>query len=232
VFAVNAVGTLNALEASRLSGVQRFVQISSAHVYGAAQQLPVGEDHPLCPQTPYAASKAAAEHLALSYHRTFGLGVTVLRLFNCYGPGQSREAVVSGIVEQAAGGGPVRVADATVRRDFVFVDDVVDAIIKAATVDVAIGGVFNIGAGESVAIGDIVARVEALAGIDRAETSTPTVSTIADEMVSDIRRAARVLGWLPRTDLDQGLRATFEACSRDKPLGRRQPEAIQDRSQR
>lgn len=219
VFRVNALGTLNVLEASRLAGVARFVLVSSAHVYGRALRLPVDEDHPLDPISPYAAAKAAAEHLARSYFKTYGLGVAILRLFNCYGPGQSAEAVVAGVVAQAAAGSRIAVLDGGVRRDFVFVEDVVDAILKAAKEPGAVGGIFNIGSGEDVAIADIVRKIEVLSGVESSAQNRGESASGGDRMICDNRRAAESLGWRPRTSLDRGLAATYAAASNDYRRG-------------
>lgn len=214
VFRVNVMGTANMLEASRQAGVRRFVQVSSAHVYGPAKRLPVDEAHPLEPRSPYAASKAAAEHVALSYFRAFGLGAAVLRIFNVYGPGQPPEAVIPSIVDQVAAGRRARVLDAAVRRDFVFVDDVAEAIVKAATTPGAVGEVFNIGSGEEISVAEIVRRTEALAGFVSETAASEPMRVGNDRMVSDISRATQILGWSPRTGIRAGLAATLAAARR------------------
>jgi NAD dependent epimerase/dehydratase len=130
----NVRGTLNVLEASRRAGVRRFVQVSTSEVYGTPETLPIRETHPIQAQSPYAASKAAADQLALSFWRSFGLPVVVLRPFNTYGPRQSARAVVATILRQLlAGQTEVRLGRLDPRRDLTYVADTVDGLVRAAS---------------------------------------------------------------------------------------------------
>ena len=130
----NILGTLNVLQAVRELGVQRMVHTSTSEVYGSAQFVPMTEAHPLVGQSPYSASKIAADKLAESYHRSFETPVVTLRPFNTFGPRQSARAVIPAIAVQLLAGRKVRLGDTRPTRDFVFVDDTADAFLRAATV--------------------------------------------------------------------------------------------------
>lgn len=126
----NVTGTLNVLEAAREYGTPRVVHTSTSEVYGTARTVPIHESHPLHPQSPYAASKAAADHLVGSYVLSYDLPVVTLRPFNTYGPRQSARAVISNIIAQLAADAPsVRLGDLTPTRDFTFVQDTAAAFV-------------------------------------------------------------------------------------------------------
>jgi len=144
----NVVGTLNILEAARRQSIERLVVTSTSEVYGSARFVPITEDHPLNAQSPYAATKIAADQLALSFHRSFGIPVTVLRPFNTYGPRQSARAVIPTIISQiAAGQREVRLGALSPTRDFTFASDTARGFIQAMQCDAALGQVVNIGSG-------------------------------------------------------------------------------------
>ncbi|WP_374440443.1 GDP-mannose 4,6-dehydratase [Stella sp.] len=212
-FQVNALGTLNVLEAVRHGGVRRLVHTSTSEVFGSAVALPMAETHRLRAQSPYAASKIAADKLVESYVCAFGLPAVTLRPFNTYGPGQSPRAVIPAIVQQALAGGPVRLGALEPERDFTFVDDTVQAMILAADAAAAVGCEINLGTGEAIAIGALARRIIALVGrpctieLD-AQRMRPPASEV-DRLCSDNRRAAELLGWRPRVSLDEGLRRTI-----------------------
>src|SRR2546428_12068256 len=150
--ATNVTGTLNLLDACRTADVQHVVHTSTSEVYGTAQRVPITEEHPIRPQSPYAASKAAADHLALAYHSSFGTPVVVLRPFNTFGPRQSLRAAIPTIGAQLLRGGPVRLGSVQPTRDFTFVTDTVAGFICSATVREAIGRVVQLGTGVEISI--------------------------------------------------------------------------------
>ncbi len=219
--AVNTVGTLNVLEAARAAGVRRVVLMSSGHVFGPPRQLPVTEDHPLDPATPYAASKLAADKLAMGYHRSYGLPVVVVRPFNVYGPRQSSDAVVPTIVGQALAGGPVRVRSLAPRRDFVFVSDVVEALILAATAERAVGREIILASGRAVSVAAILHRVLALAGAPNGAPPKPAAPAAPargdDRIFGDPSLAGALLGWSARVPLDEGLARTVAWWREHRP---------------
>ena len=150
---VNSTGTLNLLESSR-GKVAKFILASTAAVYGNPVRLPIGEDHPLNPVSPYAASKLSAENYCLAFHSSYGLRATALRLFNVYGPGQSPRGysgVITKFIDRIRKNQPPAIfGDGKQTRDFIFVDDVVRFILKALERDAA--GIYNVGTGRSVSI--------------------------------------------------------------------------------
>jgi nucleoside-diphosphate-sugar epimerase len=207
-FRVNTLGTWNVLEAARRRRDIRVVVMSTAHVFGPAARLPVVEDHPVAPASIYASTKLAADIMALAYARNFGVPVTVLRPFNIYGPRQSTAAVIPSIVAQAVSGQPVQVRDVRPRRDFIYIQDVVEALLLAAATESAAGQAVILASGEAVSVASIVRRVVTLiTGRDAAEPEEPEPST--DCVFGDAARARSLLGWRPRFDLAAGLTQTI-----------------------
>ncbi|MCP4380160.1 MAG: NAD-dependent epimerase/dehydratase family protein [Hyphomicrobiales bacterium] len=213
-FMVNAVGTLNVLEAARKHGVRRVVHTSTSEVFGNAQVIPMAETHPLNAQSPYAASKIAADKLVQSYHRSFGVPAVTVRPFNTFGPRQSPRAVISAIIQQALGGERIRLGALTPRRDMTFVTDTVGGFRRAAAAEGVEGLEFNLGTGEDVSIGDLVERILKVMGLDLpVETDEVRIRPANSEvsrLCSDNRLARERLGWSPATSLDDGLAATIE----------------------
>jgi nucleoside-diphosphate-sugar epimerase len=209
----NVRGTQNVLEAALRARTRRLVVTSTSEVYGSARTRPMSEEHPISPQSPYAASKAAADLLALAYHRSFGLPVTLLRPFNVYGPGQSARAVIPAILAQALAGGPLRLGDVSTVRDFTFVEDTVDAFVRAAERGPA-GEVLNVGTGTGLRIGEVVRRTARLLGRPlKVRTERARLRPRASEvtaLVCDASRARRALGWRPRVSFDDGLARTLQ----------------------
>lgn len=206
--ATNVTGTLNVLDAARRYDVQRVVHTSTSEVYGTAQSVPITERHPLHPQSPYAASKAAADHLALSYHASFGTPVVVVRPFNAFGPRQSLRAVIPTIGAQLLGGGPVRLGALAPTRDFTFVTDTVDGFMRAATAD-AVGDTVQLGTGVEISIRALATLMAELTGCAlHLETDATRIRPEASEverLVADRGHASDILGWSPRVTLREGL---------------------------
>jgi dTDP-glucose 4,6-dehydratase len=198
----NIKGTLNILEVARTLKIERVLVTSTSEVYGSAQFVPITEDHPIVPQSPYAASKAAADHLALSYHLSFGMPVTVVRPFNTYGPRQSMRAVIPTVITQLArGDGKIELGALTPTRDFTFVGDTAAGIAAAGASDKAIGHVTNIGSGFEISVRDVAAviaevmdkQVEIVQNPKRIRPETSEV----DRLFAGIKNAEQRLGWTP-----------------------------------
>jgi NAD dependent epimerase/dehydratase len=212
--AANGVGTLNLLEAARRSGVQKFVHTSTSEVYGTAQYLPIDEAHPLTGQSPYAASKIAADKMAESYHLAFGLPVVTLRPFNTFGPRQSARAVIPTIITQALTGDTIHLGHLEPRRDLTYIDDTVEGFLRGATAPQAVGEVINLGTGMSVSIGELAQKIITLAGGKKeiaceAQRERPQNSEVW-HLESNNQRAREILGWRPKVSLEEGLRKTMD----------------------
>jgi NAD dependent epimerase/dehydratase len=208
----NAVGTLNVLEAARRVDVLRVVQVSSSEVYGTARQVPIVETHPLHPQSPYAASKVAADQLALSYFRSFALPVVVARPFNTFGPRQSARAVIPTIITQALVRDRIELGATQTTRDFLYVADTAAGLIRCMTAPSVEGLEINLGTGEEWSIVDVVAAVGAVLGreLTIAETDErlrPPASEV-ERLLADVSLARERLGWTARTPFARGLEQT------------------------
>lgn len=220
----NVEGTLNVLEAARRFGVKRVVHTSTSEVYGTARYEPIDETHPLQGQSPYSASKIAADKLAESYACSFATPVVTLRPFNTYGPRQSARAFIPTIIGQALVSDTVRLGALAPLRDMTFVTDTVDGFLRAATAPGVEGETINLGTGETHSIGAFAERILRLMGsaatieIDPGRERPPGSEVM--KLVSDNTRARRLLGWAPRTQLDDGLRQTIDFIDRHRHLYR------------
>ncbi len=204
-FEVNVAGTVNVLEFCRLHKVEKVV-FASSYLYGQPQYLPVDEKHPLSPTNPYAVSKLLAENVFRAYHVYYGLKCVILRLFNLYGKGQSGNFLIPSILKQLASQ-RIELLDAEPRRDFLYITDGVEAFIKAASYSGSGFEVFNIGAGVSHKVSDIVDLAVKLAGVEcsivyRHERKKNAVM----DTVADISKAKRLLQWQPQVSFEDGLR--------------------------
>jgi NAD dependent epimerase/dehydratase len=211
----NVTGTLNVLQACRTAAVHRLVHTSTSETYGTAQYTPIDEAHPLQGQSPYSASKIAADKVAESYARSFATPVVTIRPFNTFGPRQSLRAVIPTVIGQALAGGPVRLGSVRPVRDFTYVADTVRAFIAVATApDTVCGTTLNVGHGKGIAVGDVAAMILELLESD-AEVVTdeerirPEASEVF-ELVADASRLRELTGWTPQTTLPEGLRETID----------------------
>jgi UDP-glucose 4-epimerase len=200
----NLLTTLNLLELARLRGAR--VILGSSYVYGVPRYLPVDEDHPANPSNPYMASRLMAEQLCAAWARDFAVPVTALRIFNPYGPGQRGGFLVPTAVEGVRRGALV-LRDPEPRRDFVYVDDVAEAVLAALRYAHRGFQAFNVASGASISVRELVTLLQRLAGrpVEVHYEGDIRPGEIA-EVVADISRAARLLGWAPRIGLEQGLR--------------------------
>lgn len=198
----NLVGTMNVLEAAKELGVERIVHTSTSEVYGSAQFVPITEEHPLNAQSPYAATKVAADQMALSYCRTFDVPVAVIRPFNTYGPRQSTRAVIPTILSQiAAGQSKIRLGNLDATRDFTFVEDTAAGFLGVAEADACIGTVTNTGSGFEISIGDLAKQIAEAMGkpieIVQEEKRMRPENSEVDRLYAGIDKAKSLFGWAP-----------------------------------
>jgi len=210
----NIEGTLNVLEAARRYDVKRVVHTSTSEVYGTALRAPIDEDHPLQGQSPYSASKIAADKLAESYYRSFATPVMTLRPFNTFGPRQSARAFIPTIISQALERDEIRLGSLTPVRDMTFVSDTVAGFMAAAATPGIEGMTLNLGTGKTYSVGWFAERILGLMEVDKPlvqadERMRPAASEVM-KLVSDNTRARDTMGWSPKVSLDDGLRRTIE----------------------
>lgn len=210
----NIKGTLNVLEACRAEATPRLVHTSTSECYGSAIYTPIDEAHPLQAQSPYSASKIAADKLVESFFCSFDLPVATVRPFNTYGPRQSGRAIVPTIVGQLLSGTKaLKLGALTPVRDLTYVTDTVDGFVRVARADEVAGEVINLGTSVTVSIGELAETVMRLMGVDvpivaEAERVRPQKSEVLT-LRSDNSKALAILGWAPQVALDDGLRKTI-----------------------
>jgi UDP-glucose 4-epimerase len=215
----NVGGTVSVMEAMRDAGVQRVVFTSSGAVYGEQADQPVREDQAPNPQSPYAVSKLAAEYYVRTIGALWGIETVILRVFNAYGPGQNLPAshppVVPRFLNQALRGGSLVIfGSGGQTRDFVYVDDVVEALVAAATVADVDRRIVNVGTGRETSINDLAARVAAVTGHEVELLHSPAESGGVSHLCADISIARQLLSYEPRVALAQGLALTLERDAR------------------
>jgi nucleoside-diphosphate-sugar epimerase len=198
----NVTGTAQAAEFCRRH--KAHLILASSYVYGRPRQLPIPEDHPVEAFNPYGHSKILAEQVAQYCSQTFGFPVTIIRPFNLYGPGQDRRFLIPTLVHQMLDDSPaIEVSDLRPRRDYVYVEDLVEIFLAALDHS---PGIYNAGSGVSVSIGELVEMISAAAGVTK-----PLISREAHrpneilDVAADVSKAARELNWSPRTPLAEGL---------------------------
>jgi NAD dependent epimerase/dehydratase len=210
----NIIGTLNVLQACLHEKTEKVVHTSTSETYGSAQYTPIDEKHPLVGQSPYSATKIAADKLAESFYLSFGLPVATIRPFNTYGPRQSSRAVIPTIITQMLKGDEVRLGDTGPIRDFNYVRDTVQGFIRIAESDNAIGEVVNIGSGQGYTVGSVfdmtkqLLAKEASLVIDK-QRIRPEKSEVR-ELLCDNSKATALLNYQPQYSLQQGLEHTVK----------------------
>jgi dTDP-glucose 4,6-dehydratase len=220
VFLTNTQGTLNVLLAARDLGTERIVHTSTSEVYGTARIIPINEEHPLQAQSPYSASKIAADKIAESFYCSFNTPVVTVRPFNTYGPRQSARAVIPTIISQALAGGEIKLGMLDSRRDFTYVNDTVNGFILAAQTAGVEGNVFNLGVGEDNTVGEIADMIFMIVKEKKGGTFEAKIQQDTNRLrpqrsevmrlISDNSKAKRLLNWQPQITLEQGLRQTVQ----------------------
>ncbi len=212
---VNVNGTTNLLQAAlEVKSLKRFIVVSSSEVYGSAQYTPIDESHPLCPQSPYAASKVAADKMAESYHKSFGLPLTVVRPFNTFGPRQSARAIIPTIICQALASSKLKLGSTTPKRDFLYVKDTVRGMALAALASKTIGETVNLCSGQEISVRELVGRIGALVGkkltITRDTRRVRPKNSEVTRLLGSGKKAQRFCGFQAEYSLDDGLQETID----------------------
>lgn len=226
----NVIGTLNVLDAVRACDTPRLVHTSTSETYGTARTVPIDETHPVQAQSPYAASKLAADKLVESYHLSFGVPAVTLRPFNTFGPRQSARAVIPTVISQIASGTrQVKLGALDPTRDFMFVADTAAAFVTVGTAPAGavVGELFNAGTGHEVSIGQVTADIARLmdADVDITEDTQrvrPKNSEVL-RLVADAAKLTEHTGWQPAHTRDDGLRRSIDWFRRPENLARYKP---------
>jgi len=211
----NIKGTLNILQAARENKLEQVFVTSTSEVYGTAQYVPINEDHPVNPQSPYAATKAAADGLALSFYRSFNLPVTIVRPFNTFGPRQSARAIIPTIITQICSGKKsIALGNLKAMRDFNYVTDTVNGFIRLAETRKTEGGVYNVGSGREVSIKDLVEIISQILKKDikvrkDRQRIRPGKSEV-ERLLCDMSKIKETCGWKTRVSLEDGLSKTCQ----------------------
>ncbi len=216
----NVKGTLYMCQAAHAHGVSKFIQTSTSEVYGTARYVPIDEAHPLSAQSPYSATKIAADAVATSFYNAFKLPVYVARPFNTYGPRQSARAVIPAVIIQIASGAKeISLGDTTPIRDFTFVTDTCEGFIKIARLDQGEGNVFNIGTNTEISVGDLVEEINNIMGSSiRVKCDDQRMRPEKSEVFRlrcDNRKLKEMSGFEPRVTLREGLTRTVEWLQRN-----------------
>jgi nucleoside-diphosphate-sugar epimerase len=207
-YEVNLLGTVNVLEYCRASGAS--LTMLSSYVYGVPSRLPISEDEPLGAFNPYSHTKILAEETGLYYQRQFGVPLTIVRPFNIYGPGQNSRFLIPTILNQAVDPrqAAIVVADLRPRRDYIFIADLIDLLVRTAFRRE--GGIFNAGSGSSWGVGEVIAMVNGLLPVPKpVHANGPMRPDEVIDVIADISRARHEFGWAPQVTLLDGLLNTL-----------------------
>ncbi|OPZ06858.1 MAG: dTDP-glucose 4,6-dehydratase [candidate division BRC1 bacterium ADurb.BinA292] len=224
----NVTGTLHLLEACREEKIERLLHTSTSEVYGSAVRTPIDEAHPLQAQSPYAATKIAADKLVESYARSFDLPALVVRPFNTYGPRQSARAVIPTVLSQVLSGecGEVEIGSPDPVRDWVYAEDTARAFLALARTELPTepAAVFNVATGRGWTIGEMVERVQAVTGVKKplrtVEGRRRPAASEVDRLIGDATRLRQLTGWEPEISFETGLERTANWISRHLELYR------------
>jgi len=214
----NVLGTLNVLQASNINSVKRLISTSTSEVYGSAIYTPIDEDHKLQAQSPYSASKIAADHLLESFVKSFNPPAVILRPFNTYGPRQSERAVIPTIIRQVLDNNckVIKTGDLSPKRDFNYVLDTVDAFIKLAELssnDIVFGSSYNAGSGKAISIEKTLQLIKKITNSDKKVIQDknrlrPKKSEV-NHLIASSTKIHKSTNWLPKTNIEVGLEKTI-----------------------
>ncbi len=212
---VNVEGAYNVLQAAREQQTKSIVMTSTSETYGTAQYVPIDEKHPIVGQSPYAASKVAADQLAMSYYRSFGLPVKIARPFNTFGPRQSARAVIPTIITQLLNGQrELKLGNTQPTRDFTYVQDTVEGILRIGETHKLSGEAVNIGMNQEIAVGELAQMIAQLMNkkikILKDTLRIRPLKSEVERLVCDHSKLVKATKWKPRFDLKKGLSETIQ----------------------
>ncbi len=205
-FDVNVKGTANVL--SVCSKVERIVCISSMMVYGEPKYLPIDEKHPIDGRDPYSISKIMCEYLFKVYHHTQGIPFTIIRNTNGFGPGQSKDYLIPTLVFQGLTQKQIEIWDPRPIRDFLYVDDAVEAFLGVVESDAALNEVVNLGRGHGISTGELADLISKMLGVSWVDVKKST--QVSGKLVCDISKLQALTGWEPKVSLEEALKKTIE----------------------
>ena len=219
----NIKGTLNICQAAKENKISRLIHTSTSEVYGTAQYVPIDEKHPLQPQSPYSASKIAADAMVMSFYNSFNLPVTIARPFNTYGPRQSARAIIPTIITQIASGEKeIKVGDLSPTRDFNYVEDCCRAFIMLSESEKTIGETVNIGSNFEISIHDTLKLIQKLMSSDVAFINDPQRNRPKKSEVyrlwCDNKKISELVGYKPIINIQEGLKKTIDWLTQSKNL--------------
>jgi NAD dependent epimerase/dehydratase len=225
----NIKGTLNICNAARINDVERIIHTSTSEVYGTAKYVPIDENHPLQPQSPYSASKIGADSMAMSFYNSFDLPLTIARPFNTYGPRQSARAVIPTIISQIASGEKeIKVGDLSPTRDFNYVEDTCRAFIKISEHNESIGETLNIGSNYEISIFETFEKIKNIMNsnvkfLKDPERIRPEKSEV-ERLWCDNTKLIDLTEFKPRVEFEEGLTRTIDWFMDDKNLKQYKPQ--------
>lgn len=211
----NVKGTLNVLQAAREASVERVVVTSTSEVYGTARYAPIDEEHPRQAQSPYAATKIAADSLAESFVRSFSQDILIARPFNTYGPRQSARAIIPTIITQLLSGNrELKLGALHPTRDFVFVKDTAEGFVRIAKSEAEPGTEINIATGQEISVRSLAGAIAEITGQDaefiRDESRVRASGSEVERLCGSVERLKKITGWTPARTLEEGLMETVE----------------------
>ncbi len=211
----NVEGTYNVLEAARNQGCEQILVTSTSETYGTAQYIPIDENHPLVGQSPYSATKIAADQLAISYYRSFELPVKIVRPFNTYGPRQSARAIIPTVISQILNGAQdIKVGNLSPTRDLTFVKDTAKGFLSIYETNDLIGEVTNIGMNEEISISDLIDKIANIMDVSvnvvQDDNRIRQEKSEVDQLLCDNNKLITHTKWKPNSDLESGLKSTVK----------------------
>ncbi len=222
----NIIGVHNILEAAKINKTKKIIMTSTSEIYGTAKYVPIDESHPINSQSPYAATKASADQLAISYYRSFNLPVTILRPFNTFGPRQSMRAVIPTIIGQVINNNVVNIGNIKPTRDFTFVTDIAEAFVRTLSAKKISGEIINVGSNYEVSIKEIIDFVASITNRKiiikkKQERFRPEASEV-NRLICSNKKAKKLLKWSPNYGGKEGfkkaLNKTIDWFSKEENL--------------